>query len=356
MSKRQTGGLRRGRLGPREGLGADPDFAAVLADMDRAVHRLHRRVREERNLIGRLDLGHGTRHRAVDIADVLRDGPRLERRLLEFGRDRFGREPGMRTVVPFDRQGFEALLRGAHVVGNHGDGIIEPHDLAHALDGLGRGIVDALHAAAEYRRLREGRDLHAGRPDIDAVDGRSIDLRRRVETLGRGADQLEILRSLERDVVRAPASAPHRRRARHTRYVCRSARESLRRVRARQVAGSTFQRCAAAATSMVRAIAPAWRSGCHAPRIAFELPVACTPSSGIGVELFVGRGVLQPHLVEVHLQLFGDQHRDRRIGALAHFDIGHGQDDLAVTSDADEGVGREGRRRPLRLRRLRTAG
>jgi hypothetical protein len=28
---------------------------------------------------------------------------------------------------------------------------------------------------------------------------------------------------------------------------------------------------------MVLADAPAWRKGCHAPRIAFELPVACTP-------------------------------------------------------------------------------
>jgi hypothetical protein len=51
--------------------------------------------------------------------------------------------------------------------------------------------------------------------------------------------------------------------------------------------------------------------------------------------------VLQPHLLEVHLELFGDQHRDRGVGALAHLDIGHGQDDLAVAPDADEGVGRE---------------
>jgi len=47
---------------------------------------------------------------------------------------------------------------------------------------------------------------------------------------------------------------------------------------ARQDAGSTFHRLAAADTSMVLAAAPAWRKGCHAPRIAFELPVACTPS------------------------------------------------------------------------------
>ena len=76
LVQRQAGGLRRRRLGAREGLGADPDFAAVLADMNRAVHRLHRRVREERNLVGRLDLGGGARHGLVDIADVLRNRAR----------------------------------------------------------------------------------------------------------------------------------------------------------------------------------------------------------------------------------------------------------------------------------------
>ena len=106
----------------------------------------------------------------------------------------------MRPVVPFDRQGCQPFLRGPHMIGHDGDGVVEPHDLAHALDGLGRRIVHALHATAEHRRLRKGRDLHARRPDVDAIDGRSVDLRRRVQPLGRRADELEILRPLERDV------------------------------------------------------------------------------------------------------------------------------------------------------------
>ena len=71
----QAGGLRRCGLGARDDLGADPDFAAVLADMNCAVHRLHCRVREERDLVGRLDLGDGARHSLVDVADVLRNRP-----------------------------------------------------------------------------------------------------------------------------------------------------------------------------------------------------------------------------------------------------------------------------------------
>ena len=59
-------------------------------------------------------------------------------------------------------------------------------------------VVDALHASAEDGRLRERRELHAGRPDVDAEDRRAVDLRRRVEPLGRRADQLKSSGSLSR--------------------------------------------------------------------------------------------------------------------------------------------------------------
>ena len=51
--------------------------------------------------------------------------------------------------------------------------------------------------------------------------------------------------------------------------------------------------------------------------------------------------MLQPHLLQVHLQLFGDEHRDGGVRALAHLDVGHGQRHLAVRIDADECVGRK---------------
>src|SRR5260370_35474413 len=48
---------------------------------------------------------------------------------------------------------------------------------------------------------------------------------------------------------------------------------------ARQDAGSTFHFLAAADTSMVLAVAPAWRGGCHGARAAVGLPGACPPAS-----------------------------------------------------------------------------
>ena len=65
----------------------------------------------------------------------------------------------------------QALLGRAHVVGNDGHGVVEPHDLADAVHRLGGGVVDAFDLAAEHRRLCQGRDLHARRPGVDAIDG-----------------------------------------------------------------------------------------------------------------------------------------------------------------------------------------
>jgi hypothetical protein len=88
------------------------------------------------------------------------------------------------------------------VVGDDRNGIVEPHNLTHALHRLGCGIVHAFHASTEHGRLHKGRDLHARRPGVDPEGGRPIDLCRRVQALGRFADELEFLRPLERHVLR----------------------------------------------------------------------------------------------------------------------------------------------------------
>ena len=102
----------------------------------------------------------------------------------------------MRAVVPFDHQGREALFRRSHMVSHHSDGVVEPNDLPHTLDGLSGRVINALHPTTEDGRLRKGGKLHARRPDVDAVDRRSVDLGRRVQPLGWRADELEILRPL----------------------------------------------------------------------------------------------------------------------------------------------------------------
>ena len=67
----------------------------------------------------------------------------------------------------------------------------------------------------------------------------------------------------------------------------------------------------------------------------------------LGVKLFVGRSVFRPHLLQVDLQLLGDQHGDGCVSALPHLDVRHRQEHLSITVDADkrvryESVGRFG--------------
>ena len=246
----------------------------------------------------------------------------------------------MRTVVPFDHQGRQPFLRRPHMVGHDRDGIVEPHDLAHALDGLGRRIVHALHPAAEDGRLRQGRDLHARRPDVDAVDGRSVDLRRRVEALRRRADQLELLRPLERHVFGdrhagriggelAIGDPSARRRVKHFTALRAAGR------------GIDVPAFAAAATSMVLAVAPACagaamprgsRSSCRSPARPARDCRRASRSGGACSSRTCGRSTSSSSAISIGID---------GVGALAHLDIGHGQDDPSVAPDADEGVGRE---------------
>jgi hypothetical protein len=116
------------------------------------------------------------RHRLVDIADVLRHRARIERGLFELGCDVVRVELRVRSAVPFDHQRRQPFLRGPHMVCYDRDGVVEAHDLTHALDGLGLRIIHTLHPTAEDGRLRKSRDLHARRPGVDAIDSRSVDL------------------------------------------------------------------------------------------------------------------------------------------------------------------------------------
>jgi hypothetical protein len=51
--------------------------------------------------------------------------------------------------------------------------------------------------------------------------------------------------------------------------------------------------------------------------------------------------MLKPYLLQTHFEFFRDQHWNRGVRALSHLDIGHGQNNLAVIADTDEGIRRE---------------
>ncbi len=63
-------------------------------------------------------------------------------------------------------------------------------------------------------------------------------------------------------------------------------------------------------------------------------------------------------LAQIDLELLGDQHGHGRVRGLAHFHLGHGQDDRAIRLDAHDGTGLErgGRACGGRLSRIRKKG
>ena len=103
-----------------------------------------------------------------------------------------------RSVIPLDDERCESLLRGSHMVGDDGDGIVEADDLAR----LERPSPSLRQRASRGRRTHGDCASVAiftpGARVVDAVDSRSIDLRRRIEALHQLADEPKFLRSLER--------------------------------------------------------------------------------------------------------------------------------------------------------------
>ena len=106
----------------------------------------------------------------------------------------------VRPFVPGDVERVEPLLGRPHVIADDGDEVVEHDDLAHAGDRLRRAVVDMPDLAAEHRAGRDGRELHARRHHVDAVDRLAVDLVGRVEPLERLADQREVLRVLQRRI------------------------------------------------------------------------------------------------------------------------------------------------------------
>ena len=78
--------------------------------------------------------------------------------------------------------------------------------------------------------------------------------------------------------------------------------------------------------------------GPHRGRAARELEA----DERVGEALVVGGRMLDLHLGEVDVELLGDQHRHRGVGALAHLDLRDGQRDAPVAADPHEGARREG--------------
>ena len=96
---RKPGGLRRLRLHPGHDLRAGPDFAGIRLDMNGGVQRLHRRMGEKRQLVGRIEPVAG-RKALGDVAFGFGDRAILFARGAQISPDVFRADGRVRALVP----------------------------------------------------------------------------------------------------------------------------------------------------------------------------------------------------------------------------------------------------------------
>jgi len=97
---RQASELRDHGLGQRWRLRADPDVTTILAEMDRAVHRLHCGMCQERKLIDRFDPLRRAGERRFSIAFIAGHHAGLLRGLFELADETRAVDRRIRAVIP----------------------------------------------------------------------------------------------------------------------------------------------------------------------------------------------------------------------------------------------------------------
>ncbi len=323
---------------------AVPDLAAAVGQLDHAVERLHRRVRQIRKRVVGLDhLGRlFERRRRVTV--VARDRAGLARQLGVLPPHRVAVEAAGLGVVPFELQRVAPLSGDPGVRRQHRNAAeaaraaLELDHVDHALDGLGFACVDALERGAEAGRMRDHGDQHAGQLHVLREHRAAVGLVGAV--LARQlllADQRELLRALEGD------------RGRH-----RLLRGGLGQIaEAGAVPGAGVADDAGADLDLIGRHLPALGRGGdqHRPRGGAgeaHLPVrvghrgaaagALDAHQRVGVALDVGRRRLDPHLRPVRVQLVGGQRRQAGERALAHLQMLGDDGHAVVGADAHEGL------------------
>ena len=338
-----TADLGAETLRPRLELRGGPDVHAVGSHVCRAVHRLHGRVRQERQLVRRVDLRRGRCQSRLRVAVV----PRLRARLLGPLREHLGdaraRHLRVGSLVPGHVQCIAALLGGPIPVGHDGDASRDLHDLPHARDGLCLGGVERPDFPAKHRGARDHRDQHPRRLDVDAELGAAVNLGRRVEPLDPCAEDLPFLWLLEGHVGRDGGRGDRG-----------GFRDEL------PVGETPFARRVhdGAVLGPARGLVDPPRRGGSGEE---QLPGRGTrlPQRGVGgadaraasgalhaehrvdVRLVRGRE-LDPDLGPVGVELLGEQHGQRRGDALAHLRAVHHDEHALVGADPQPRVGREG--------------
>ncbi len=338
---------RRDHLRPRcRVLRRCPDLNAIALHMRRAVLRLQAGMRQERIGIGRIDYFRRACEGAGRVAIPPQD---LRGRL----RSRCGRSPskartalpGRGTAAPFDLQALPRLVGGPPRIGDDRYAVaqalrviatVNDERVAHAGLILYDADIGADDLAAEHRTFLEHGVKHARHRHIDAEQWLSGDDLRIVHAALRVADDREVARVLQRyrcEIGRWQGRCLLRQRAIGQRaaagVVVHHAGRSAARVR-RHVPGlrrGAHQQGASGGTDLPHGQPVPRRRHAAACDLAWIIPR-------------VEHRLFDPHILPIHVEFLGDQHRQHGLHALADLRILCGDGHDAVRRDADIGVQR----------------
>ncbi len=334
----EAGRFRDGALVYGLELAAGPYLATVRAQVHHAVERLHGRVRQVGEFVDGRDLLRRARQaRRVGLPG---DGARRLRQRLVVGQLLVAADFFDGAGIPVDLQRIAALLGRPVAVRDHGHAAAATvgrhfQHGHHALDGLGPGRVELGHFGAKHGRVGDQRHLGAGRLEVHAELLVAGGLGARIEPLDGLADQAELLRVLQRH------GGGHR--LLHGR-IGHGAVAGL-------LAGGARQH-AVGRLDLGRRHLPLLGGGRHqhgaGPGADFAV-LGKRVGDGAGTArhldaergvlvLLAGRGQLAAHLRPVGIKLLGDQHRQRRLHALAEFEPVDLHRYAVVRRNVEEGI------------------
>ncbi len=315
-------------------LRARPDLAAVGRQARRAVHRLHRGVREVRYFVLRLERLRGRSHRGFSV-------PRRGR--LDSGfpghRAKIFAHPDAVQIragaeVPIDVERVAAEFRSPEVLGDDRDAGGDLNHGLHARDGFRTLRPEALHPAAKNGRTGHERRQHPGQPHVHAELCLAGNFRRRVEAPGGFAQDLPVLWIFEPRLARR-------------RHLLRRVRKLAER---EPVTGMHDVAVFGAARGRIDFPLGGRRPDEHLARHRSDLPVTVELRPGrrrasrhlhaVGRVRVGGRGrsVFDADLRPVTAELFGNQHRKRRPDALPHLGVRKKHGDALVGTDAQKRI------------------
>ena len=359
-------------------LGGRPDRGGVVFHEHGAVDGLHGRMRQ----VGRAVLG-GERPGADRLGHISQRCIRVAtaevgeafvavQRGCKFSHQRRAGDRGRRAGVPFDHHRLGGLHRLPGLVGDHGHAAgaaghlrLEGQHLAHPGHRGCRSAVVRGHAAAERGAHLHAGVEHAGLQHVDAEAGRAVDLASRFQARQRLSDELESGRILEQGLARNGLRRGGSRHFTETRRLARRMRQHALvhlhlghrhgPLRGRRRHQHRARRRAGLAHRQPQVLDARRAAGHHQTDLAHRLARQpfqtaaqgaffvgvegqCVDDAGdVVVDAVHGRR-LDAHAGPVGVQLFGQQHRQAGVHALAHFALGHDDNHAVVLTHLDPAV------------------